>query len=119
MNLTTKQILQLILNKLPFSKYSLAKRLNIPYTNLQRYLSGKNEGDFSAVISWLHDLHLDISNQKIYFSNYYLDEDLSKLDKTTCCSIFASLEDSDIWNKEGMRDELNEGHSVAWLHKTW
>ncbi len=115
----TKQILELILNKLPFSKYSLAKRLNIPYTSLLRYLSGKNEGNFSDVLDWLENLHLFLNNGKICFLNYYLDEDLSKLDKSTCCRIFSSLEDSDIWTKEGMRDELNEGHSVAWLHKSW
>lgn len=119
MQLTTKKILELILNKFPFSKYLLAKRLNIPYTSLLRYLSGKNEGNFSRVLSWLNNLHLHINDQKTYFSNYYLDEDLSKLDRSTCCSIFTSIEDSDIWEKEGKRDELNEGHSVVWLHKKW
>lgn len=119
MIINTKQILELILDKLPFSKYSLAKRLNVPYTNLLRYLLGKTEPSFSVVLNWLSNLHLEINKQKICFSNYYLDEDLSKLDKTTCCSIFSSLEDSEIWTKEGMREELNEGHSVVWLHKKW
>lgn len=116
--MNTKKILNLILDKLPFSQYGLAKKLHISYTTLTRYLSGINEAGFEEVFVWLNKLGLFIVDNQIFLKNVQL-MPLEKLTKKFATTSFMSLEDSNYWKKEGALIEQKEGHAIAWLHKKW